>query len=290
MSESGVGNDRQFERQLRREGERWRSERVGCPHPDLLLARSSEVLDAEVRERVARHLADCAHCSRLARDLEDVRVEDSEPAIEERVLSRVIVRPRVSGGRWIGMVAGIAVALGVTASWWARSVRAPEMTVATTSERAAEPAASANVVPLWSIEPLEVRLPLSSLGPSRGGQEGSDATAPLVDALDAYRRGDYIAAIAGLEKVTRDQPHNADASLYLGVSYVMTGRAADAVAPLERALERAAADRKPEIAWYLATAEQRAGRDQASRARLAVLCSEGSPFQSRACAARAALK
>ena len=72
MSELEARDDA-LERRLRREGEVWRAERVACPHPDLLLGRSSDALDAGVRTRLAQQLTECPPCSRLIRDLDEDR-------------------------------------------------------------------------------------------------------------------------------------------------------------------------------------------------------------------------
>jgi hypothetical protein len=282
--------DDALERRLSREGEAWRAERVGCPHPDLLLGRSSDALDAGVRTRLTQHLTECPHCSRLVGDLEQLDLDEPDRTMEDRVLSRITSSRRVGAGRWIALAAGISIVLGVAATWWwARSAGRPDATVATASGGNSQKPLSADIPVLWAIEPPAVRVPLSSLEASRSGEHSGESTA-LLDALGPYQQGDFHATVAPLERVVRDHPQNADAALYLGVSYLMTARPAAALGPLGRALERAGPDRRREIAWYLATAEQRAGRIPESRSRLAALCAQAGPYQSRACAAEAALK
>ena len=289
MSEIEPRDDAEVDGRLRSEGERWRAARAGCPTPDMLLARRSESLDEDVRRRLGAHLAGCEDCTRLVRDFEELRLDEPGAALEERVLSRVFASRRSRWAPWMGLAAAVVLASGFAAVWWARSRPAPDPASATT--RAAVEHEAAPIVALWSIEPAPVRVPLSSLGVPRSGNGASGSrAAALIDALAPYQAGDYAGAISGLERVVRDHPADPEGFLYLGVSHLMAGRAAEAINPLETARALAPANRRDEIDWYLATAEQRAGNADASRGRLRALCAGGGAFRSAACAAEATLK
>ena len=151
------------------------------------------------------------------------------------------------------------------------------------------PAPGAGPIALWNIEPLPVRIPLSSVGATRSATT-QDAAAELVDALAPYQAGRYDAAIPALRAVAHAHPDSADAALYLGVSYLLANQAQDAVAPLERARQLAQARRSAEVDWYLATAEQRTGQAAAARDRLKAVCAVAGDYQQRACDAERALR
>jgi len=144
--------------------------------------------------------------------------------------------------------------------------------------------------PLWTVNAATVRVPLSALGASRGADAGSARTRSLMAALAPYENADFKTAIERLEAFVREHPDAADASFYLGVSYLMADRPADAVAPLSRAREARAERDRREVDWYLAAAEQRTGRAADAAARVDRLCRTPGAYQQSACAAAAKLR
>ena len=280
--------DDELDDRLRREGAQWRAARRECPGPDVLLARTSESLDLHLRDRLERHLATCIDCARLAADFEALALDEPDAAVEARVRSRLSPPRRARPAIWLGAAAAVALASMLTASWWSRPSRAPHPASAVVDTP--RPTEASPVMALWAIEAPVVRVPLSSLDVPRSGNAGSSNAAAIVDALAPYQRGDYAGAIVALERVVRDQPEAADAFFYLGASYLMADRPAEALAPLARARSFSPAHRHAEIDWYLATAEQRSGRPAASRARLAAICAGAGPFQARACASASTIK
>lgn len=290
-------DDGDLESGLRREGDAWRSLRTACPDPDLLMARRSEALDPPLRARLDEHVSTCEHCARLDRDLEATLSPGADDdGAASRVLARVAPRRPARVAPWLGLAAGVILAAGLTALWWSRSVPAHAPSIPQTVEVAPAPAAptiveAPPVVALWMIEPAAVRVPLSALGTPRGGESAADeGTAALIQALEPYQQGDYAAAAGRLEAFVGQHPDHPEAVLYLGVSYLMADRPARAAAPLERARALARPDRRPEVDWYLATAEQRMGRTEASLARLRELCAGRSRYRTLACAAENALE
>lgn len=280
--------DDELDDRLRREGALWRTARRECPGPDVLLARTSESLDADLRDRLERHLATCTDCARLAADFEALALDEPDAAVKARVRSRLPPPRPARPAIWLGAAAAVALASTLTALWWSRPTRAPEPASAVVDTARRNEAAP--VMALWAIEPPPIRVPLSSLDVPRSGNAGSSSSAAIVDALAPYRRGDYTGAIVALERVVRDRPEDGDAFFYLGASYLMADRPREALAPLAQARRLSAPHRHAEIDWYLATAEQRSGRPAASRARLAAICAVAGPFQARACASASMIK
>ena len=287
---------------LGREGAAWREARQGCPDPDLLAARGSELLDPAIRETLTAHVRACAACAQLADDLDRVAADVSLESAETRVLMRV--RQQAASAqpwRWrlaaaaAVLLACAAAVLGVTRSPSTSTTRgAPG--VATSGGREAPPPQMAetlqehiDVAANWTIEAAPVRVPMSSLGTSRSG-EATSAGTTLSDALAPYQEGRYAEAIPLLEAVAQREPGSVDAAFYLGVARLLAQHAADAVAPLERAAALAPRGRRAEIAWYEATAEQRSGKTEAARTRLEALCAAASEYRARACAAAQALR
>ena len=273
---------------LGREAARAREARAGCPPPDLVIAHSSEALPDEVRVRVEAHLRGCDACRALAADADSL-----EPGIPEGADARVFARiqPPRRNAPWVSwlLAASVLLACGVAAAWWLRPSSGRTAAVPPATPPAGPgpttPAPVAMQAPLWSISAATVRVPLSALGASRGVDAGGARTRVLMAALAPYEKADFDAAIERLEAFVREYPDAADASFYLGVSYLMADRPADAVAPLSRARDARAERDRREVDWYLAAAEQRTGRTAEAAARVDRLCRTPGAYQQSACAA-----
>lgn len=261
---------------LREQGKTWRAARAGCPHPELLFARRSEAVETSLHDALARHLAACAACAALARDIDAVEHDVSDAAIEGRVLSRATAH----SSRWpvVATVAAVVGAVLLGGAWWWQAHRAREATAT------AEQAAAA----LWPIEPAPVRSLSPAVAPQAGNAGGDDASA-LLAALEPYRAGRFADASARLEPYVRAHPAGPLGLLYSGVALLMERRPEAARPLLERAAAVTPRDGADEIQWYRAAAEQRSGLRDAARVRLRGLCAHIGPYQSRACAAQGTL-
>jgi hypothetical protein len=278
---------------LRREGSLWREAREGCPHPDLLLARGSELVDADMRRRLDAHVAGCDACARLSAGFDDLRLAEPDAAVEQRVLARVTA-PGTPGWRWLPMAAAVVLVVGAAALWWRMASPSPATRVASTLQPGAmeRPSGGGTIAPvaLWSIDVAPVRLAIGSLDASRGQGSGSQVTPGLIDALAPYQSGDYAAAVQQLARVVQAHPDSTEASFYLGVASLLANRPSEAIAPLGVASRHAAGERRDAVEWYLATAEQRTGQPDAARTRLSALCRATGAFQTRACGALQAMR
>lgn len=296
-----VNEDQRLDAWLRQEGESARAGRAGCPHPDALLARRSEFVAADVRQRIEAHIAGCEACARLVAGFDQLHLDEADSSLSARVLARVTA-PRAKPVRWmLPVAAGVTLLIGAGIWWRLAAPRDVPARVASTPAPAAPlapapsapnaPLAPAAPVALWTIDPFPVTLAISSLDASRGAsQSPRSPSRDLVDALLTYEHGEYAKAAEQLTAVTNAHPGAADAWFYLGVAQLMANRPADAIAPLERAARDAAGERKDAIAWYLAAAEQRTGHADGARVRLEDLCRGSGAFRTRACDAQRALR
>lgn len=293
MSEFGEAGERATDARLRQHGEALRAERGGCPHPELLFARQSEALDAELRSRLEAHVATCAACRRLADDVDSLDLSEPDDAVERRVRARVAGTTGAgTSGLW-SLAAGLLLASGLGVTWWYSRSDSPATSspVATHTPAVTAPTRTATpVVALWAIAPAPVRLPLSSLGVPRSGAGSNPDGAVLIAALAPYQLGDYVNAVSRLSAIVRDFPDSGEAHFYLGVSQLMAGHAEQAVGSLDRAVVHLPAAQHAEAEWYRATAEQRAGLTDRAQAHLQALCEKQGEYQAQACAAEASLK
>ena len=292
MSEHESMTENALDALLREEGTRWREARGGCPHPDLLVARGSELVDEDTRRRLDAHVAACDACARLSAGFADLRLAEPDAAMEQRVLSRV-TSTGMPGRRWLPMAAAAVLVVGAAALWWRMAGPAPVRVAPPTTSAAVErPTAGATAAPiaLWAIDVAPVRLPIASLDASRGNAGGSQVPSGLIEALAPYESGDYATAVERLTPVVQAHPESPDAAFYLGVASLLANRPAEAIDPLGVAAHHAAGERRDAADWYLATAEQRAGHSEAARTRLSSLCGAAGVFQARACAALRVLR
>ena len=281
---------------LRQHGEALRAERDGCPHPELLFARQSEALDADVRDRIRRACRDVPGLPTFGRGLRRTRPgragcrgRGARARASDRVAASRARGPALAGRR---APCGIGPRRHLVVHARQRPTSAPPVASQAPAVPVATPAPPPGaVVALWTITPAPVRLPLSSLGVPRSGGTGATPSGDvLVAALAPYQLGDYTGAVARLSAVVRDFPESGEAHFYLGVSYLMAGDAIRAVDSLDHATSRLPEARRAEAEWYQATAEQRAGRTDEARARVRVLCAQPGEHQADACAAEASLK
>lgn len=290
MTEFDSIHESQIDAKLRRLGEAVRADRAGCPPPDLLFARRSEVLDAEVRDRVEAHLATCQACRRLAEDVDQLDLGSADAATEARVFARLPGAARRGHAGLLSLAAALILASGLAVTWWYSRSNPASAPVPAESRAEPAPPPVAPVMALWTISPAPVSLPLSSLGATRSGDGAASDGMALVAALAPYQSGDYEAASVRLLQVVKDFPASGEAHFYLGVSQLMAGRPQAAVASLAEASRLMPAARQPEAEWYRATAEQRAGLSEPARTRLQSLCARAGAYQAQGCAAEASLK
>ncbi len=275
------------EEALRQEAAAWQLARSGCPDPDLLLARRSELLDADVRAALEDHIASCDACARLVSDLDSMQLDAPDPAIESAVLARVRKSGPPSQFWRLPLAAALVIGCAGTFAWWMRAPGAPSAPHAPVAPVA--PVSPVAPVAMWTVEALPVRVPLSAVGVSRSA-ENRAASVALLDALAPYQAGRYADAIPALREVARLYPESGEAALYLGVTLLLADQPGDALAPLERAARQVESARRADVEWYRATAEQRAGQTSEARDHLAALCAAAGGYQQRACAATQALR
>jgi tetratricopeptide (TPR) repeat protein len=278
-----------------------------CPPPELVQAAREGVLPQELQARVTAHADRCPLCSALAEATTDIF--RNIPADDERarILRKVLRGGEPSGNRrawgleWLLRPPALAsiAATTVLAGWGVvalseiardgtrpdppplvRPVSQPPRPSVLTLEKAPGPTFNFAVgTVLW-----------------RGDETGSppttnlaqrDEARELLRALEPYERNDFTEAARRLRVLTSERPENANAHLYLGISELFEGRAAEATSALAAA-ERLAGgdvDVSSNAQWYLALAYRRVGQSDRARAMLEQLCRRDTVRGALACAA-----
>ena len=267
-----------------------RARHAGDPPLDLLRAAHADALPPELQARVSAHLADSAWSRALV-----AGADDADPALDVTDVDRLLARitrasaPRRSwlpplGGRfssWAPLAAAAAAAIVVAIAWpWWRTTAPAAPTVATMKP---ESTIARTQPPPFEL-PLDkpdVKLSVAAL--TWRGTNAPSLVDALAPALDAYRQSDYAHAAQALERVEARYPTSIEAPFYRGVSLLFLKDYSGAIADLRKA-ERMKDDAfAPDVAWYLAVAEQRSGDAAAARARLDALCRTATARTSAAC-------
>jgi TolA-binding protein len=177
-------------------------------------------------------------------------------------------------------------------------MRAPQLPASITPTPAATAASTPSATPSFvlTLDKPDVKLTATALVRRSTGRDAKfvDDVAP---ALNAYRAGDYQAAAAAFVRVQAQYPDAVEIPFYLGVTRLFLDDPAGAVSSLEAA-ERVADDTfraaptttRPDVSWYLAVAQERAGNRTAARTELETLCGGQSSYAARACAAASKVK
>ena len=113
-----------------------------------------------------------------------------------------------------------------------------------------------------------------------------DAVAP---AGKAYRAGDYAGAATSFAAIEAAYPRSVEVPFYLGVSRLFLNDYAGAIAALQAARRVDDGSFGSNIGWYLAVAEERAGRKADARVELGTICRGASDLAPRACQAAESL-
>lgn len=206
-----------------------------------MAGRSSEMEEEAIRE----HLADCAECVTLSRDAR-VFLDAMAP---ERARRRAVWPLALAASLAFAAAAGVLL---TRAGRPAPGSPGPITSRATTPDNP------------WR----ELRIPAAPAPPSRDEEIvfRSEETVPAAasnafdSAMDAYRAGDYARAEKSLGAVLARDPSDGEAHLYRGVCLIQLGRAAEAVAALEKALVGSDARVRGEARWYRALLRLKEGR------------------------------
>lgn len=231
-------------------------------------------LDALRRDAVSRHVATCADCSAIYQSLrqleKEARAFDAGVPVGD-------TPARASWPAWYAAAAAIALLAGGLLMY--RQMTPPSEAVHST--RAPQP-----VMTLARIEvtPPEVQLSAERALATRGAGDQQAFLEAFGKAIEPYRSARYAEAAAALLQVADAYPAAYEPRFYHGVSSLLAGDAAAAIAAFERVRPLAPPALQDQIMYLRAAALQRNGDDTAARAALASLCGGSGDYRDRACA------
>jgi hypothetical protein len=259
------------------------------PPLELLRAARADALPEPLRHTADTHLDGSAWSRTLVEGAEAADMPLDTDA-QQRLLERIREALRAEHAarvlrrwRWAAAVAA-AVLLAVLVV--RRSRPGEPMATVPPSSPAPVAAAPSPVPPVFHmpLEKPEVRFTAAALvlrGES-GGPRFVDVIAP---AISAYRAGDYATAARELAALETRYPRSVEVPFYLGVSRLFLEDVDGARTSLEAAQRVSEEGFAADVEWYLAIANDRAGRRSDALAGLDRLCRGTSPRARPACEA-----
>lgn len=277
-------------RELEPELEALQRRHAGDPPVDLLQAGRAGVLPADLQQKAEQHLANDGWARALTDDLAGIDIVLSKEA-EDQLLGRIrkagTADSRRPAWRWLVHPSFAVAALAIVAVgiWYGYR---PEPIQAPTSEgitATASPEATVFALPL---EKPTVKVSMAALT-WRGAKDMSLAD-ELRPGLDAFRAGDYATADRELARAAAAFPNAVEPVYYQGVARLFLNNVNGARDSLSGAARLTDASLRADVTWYLAVAEERAGRIADARTHVTSLCDSGSDRSATACAILPRLK
>lgn len=229
--------------------ERWRRAYVAstpvASHPDAARWRAffeGTLSDAD-QDATRDHIAACPQCAGIFKSARAAALA----AAPRTDVSPVRERPR----QWITVAATLSVAVLAIVVLW--PLREPDQVLPSSTPPAAAPVVT-TPAPAVVFEKPAVVVSAEQLLVSRGDAAHTAYLEALARALDPYQKDDFIEAARRLEPLAAAHPDRFEPAYYLGVSLLMSGRAAEAVPVLERAVKVASEARRADAERALTAA------------------------------------
>jgi TolA-binding protein len=206
----------------------------------------NDLSEAE-REEYELHFFECERCHAEVETIMAVR-----DALAHHPQPSLWIQSR----GWLALAAALVLVVSAAVGWLLlkRDTAGPATTV---SAPAAPPATATPVAELAQLAVVEP--PPYEPRRFRGGSR-----AAFTAGMERYLARDYAAAIGLLERATRDEPEAEDAAFYLGASYLLENRAADAARVLSRFTSRPESDYAESAQFLLANAALKSGNPKAA--------------------------
>jgi hypothetical protein len=264
------------------------------PPVDLLRAARADVLPGELQEKLVEHLGSSAWSRTLAESGDHV-----EPTLDAPAADRLLARMQREANRnpadehrgrrvWMPALAVVSLAAILIAVIVWRDSASP-----TRSAKSPQPPPQSTELRQPTFV-LELVKPSVKLTPAALVLRGEGNTGRFVDdvapGLNAYRDGEYGAAVRALEAVQPRYPMSVEIPFYLGVSRLFLNQVPAAAQALESARGLNDESFNDDAAWYLAVAYERMGARERTWTLLDSLCNGKSSYAGSACAGASRLR
>ena len=278
--------ERQMLKDVGAELEQIRARHAADPSFELLRAADAQALPEPLQEGIAEHLSKSAWSRALVGS-----PDDFEPAFDADAERRLLARIKRE-----------STAKPQAARWWSTAwlpalAAAAVLVVAVVifrrgdTLRPAEQPPTAPETQVAAVTPAEFTLPLDKPDVKltaaalvlRSTGRNSAFVDEIAPAINAYRSNNYADADKQFQALESRYPKSVEIPFYRGISRLFLNDAAGAVQSLETARRLDDDTFAPDIAWYLAVAQEHTGQRTRARAELDALCKGRSAYASKAC-------
>jgi len=218
-------------------------------------------LDESRIESIRDHLAECSDCLELSKD-----VRQFLAAMDESINSIEAVPAEVSrespfglgpGPRLLLLAASVVIAVAAGIVYWQGSrVKAPSPPQAQgpqpTPTRTTTQENPWRDLQIAKAQYTPAKTPHDELLYRDDGPQANRKPSAFTLAMQPYERNDFAEADRRLSQFTEKNPGHAAAHFYRGVSLLLLGKPADAIAPFETAVAKGEGRVLEEAHWYLA--------------------------------------
>lgn len=266
-----------------------------CPLPQHLQDAHGGHLDEAQTRSVLAHAAACPMCQVLVEVAMEGMADAPDEAERRRLDARIAAATTNAGTHGGPLPVGQAWRWGALVALSAAAIVAlvvlppGRWRIATPQPPGppARPAARVILRPPTML--LAERLETGGMGLASLSWRGDALGIPRWPAFDAacraFDRGEFTDAERRLVAVTTSTPALGDAWLLLGISRLLLGYPADAIAPLTRARDALDGAARDDASWHLAVALHGAGRDGEARVLLDAMCASRWARAAMACVA-----
>jgi len=217
-------------------------------------------LEESRNDSIQDHLAECSDCLELSKDVRQflAMMDESVDAIDAVPAEASHSSPfgLGVGPRLFLLAASVVIAVAAGIVYWRGSrVEAPPP-----QAQAPQPTPSAAAAPENPWRDLQIAkaqytpatTPQGELLYRDDSAQAQRKPSAFAQAMQPYERNDFAEADRRLKQFTEKNPGHAAAQFYRGVSLLLLGKTADAVAPLEAAATLGQGRLREEALWYLA--------------------------------------
>lgn len=244
------------------------SRAMPCLNEEQVVAFYSGRLQESEMDVIRDHLAECYHCLALARDarqfLEAMSVSAQPAHGPTEALPSTL--------SWYGMhrrelllaAAMVIIAVSIGLLWRASRRETPSEQQAQTSSQPSSATPKENPWRDLKIAKAEYTPAVAPPGDliwrdDNPGTPSQPKLSPFARAMRPYEGNDFAEVERRLAQFLENNPKHAQGYFYRGVSLLLLGKTADAIAPLEAAIEHGRGRVAEEAHWYLALARLRLG-------------------------------
>jgi len=217
-------------------------------------------LEESRNDSIQDHLAECSDCLELSKDVRQFLAAMGEAADSNNGVAGEVSHSSPFGlgvgPRLLLLAASVVIAVAAGIVYWQGSrVKAPSPPQARAPQPTPAPTTRENPwrdLQIAKAQYTPATTPHDELLYRDDSPQANRKPSAFTQAMQPYERNDFAEADRRLGQFTEKNPGHAAAHFYRGVSLLLLGKPAEAIAPLETAVAKGEGRVREEARWYLA--------------------------------------